>query len=123
MKAAAHASVWDFGAMSSFPEKPILFRYKAVDRIFIFAAKSSDLGKLAGNSSVFHFVTKPWDQPLHDEGEAYARKLMDAGAPVAATRYNKMIHDFVLLNASVLPFTGPQSGRLQSMHLKHFLRA
>jgi len=36
---------------------------------------------------------------LRDEGEAYARKLMQAGVPTVATRYNGMVHDFVMLNA------------------------
>jgi acetyl esterase len=35
---------------------------------------------------------------LRDEGEAYARKLTQAGVRVTATRYNGTIHDFVMLN-------------------------
>ena len=36
---------------------------------------------------------------LRDEGEAYARKLTEAGVRSVVTRYNATIHDFVMLNA------------------------
>jgi acetyl esterase len=36
---------------------------------------------------------------LRDEGEAYARKLWEAGVRVTCTRYIGTIHDFVMLNA------------------------
>lgn len=36
---------------------------------------------------------------LRDEGEAYARKLIEAGVPTTTARYNGTIHDFVMLNA------------------------
>lgn len=35
---------------------------------------------------------------LRDEGEAYGRKLDEAGVPVTTVRYNGTIHDFGLLN-------------------------
>ncbi|MFV8441481.1 alpha/beta hydrolase [Flavobacterium sp. LB2P44] len=50
---------------------------------------------------------------LRDEGEAYARKLDEAGVKVTATRYNGMIHDWGLLNAiSTIP--GTKSALLQA---------
>ncbi|NUY79624.1 alpha/beta hydrolase [Flavobacterium sp. MAH-1] len=43
---------------------------------------------------------------LRDEGEAFGRKLNEAGVKVTTTRYNGMIHDFGLLNAlATLPAT------------------
>ncbi|WP_375759749.1 alpha/beta hydrolase [Corallococcus exercitus] len=35
---------------------------------------------------------------LRDEGQAYARRLVDAGVPTLALQYEGMIHDFVMLD-------------------------
>jgi acetyl esterase len=42
--------------------------------------------------------------PLRDEGEAYARRLEEAGVPVTCTRYAGMIHPFFTLGG-VIPQT------------------
>ncbi len=58
---------------------------------------------------------------LRDEGEAYGRKLDEAGVPVTLLRYNGMIHDFGLLNAlAALPATRSlfvQAGAALKMYL------
>ncbi|MEU0913998.1 alpha/beta hydrolase [Streptomyces althioticus] len=36
---------------------------------------------------------------LRDEGEAYARKLLQAGVPTTNIRYNATLHDFMMLNS------------------------
>lgn len=35
---------------------------------------------------------------LRDEGEAYARRLTEAGVSTTCVRYNAAIHDFMMLN-------------------------
>jgi len=50
---------------------------------------------------------------LRDEGEAYARKLDDAGVDVTSTRYNGLIHDYGLLNA-ISQVAGVRSAMLQA---------
>lgn len=48
---------------------------------------------------------------LRDEGEAYARKLDNAGVDVINVRINGTIHDFMMLNA--LSETEPVKGALK----------
>jgi acetyl esterase len=59
---------------------------------------------------------------LRDEGEAYARKLDQAGIEVTSTRYNGLIHDYGLLNP-ISQVPGVRSALLHaSTELKKRLR-
>jgi acetyl esterase len=56
---------------------------------------------------------------LRDEGEAYARKLSQAGVPVTEVRYGGTIHDFVLLN----PIAGTPAPRAAIAQAASYLRS
>jgi acetyl esterase len=57
---------------------------------------NASLGQLRGLPDALTVVDE--NDVLRDEGEAYARKLAQAGVRVTSVRYNGTIHDFVLLN-------------------------
>jgi len=58
---------------------------------------NASLDQLAGLPEALVVVDE--NDVLRDEGEAYARRLSDAGVRVTSARYNGTIHDFVMLNA------------------------
>ena len=58
---------------------------------------NASLDEVAGLPEALIIVDE--NDVLRDEGEAYARRLSDAGVRVTSTRYNGTIHDFVMLNA------------------------
>jgi acetyl esterase len=67
------------------------------------------------------WVVTSENDPLRDEGEAYARRLKEARVSVIATGYNGMIHDFVLLNG-ILTDPEPQAAiRQMSAEIKAHL--
>ncbi|WP_433918131.1 alpha/beta hydrolase [Streptomyces canus] len=55
---------------------------------------------------------------LRDEGEAYARKLIQAGVPTTSIRYNAGLHDFMMLN----PVRGTQASSAAIEQAIHVLR-
>jgi acetyl esterase/lipase len=56
----------------------------------------ASLEELAGLPEAFVVVDE--NDVLRDEGEAYARKLVQAGVRTTSVRYNGTIHDFMMLN-------------------------
>ena len=54
------------------------------------------LEQLSGLPEAFIIVDE--NDVLRDEGEAYARKLTEAGVRTTSVRYNGTIHDFMMLN-------------------------
>ncbi|MFD5632085.1 alpha/beta hydrolase [Streptomyces sp. NPDC127072] len=55
---------------------------------------------------------------LRDEGEAYARKLVQAGVATTSIRYNASLHDFMMLN----PVRGTQASTAAVEQAVHVLR-
>jgi acetyl esterase/lipase len=54
------------------------------------------LDDLAGLPPAFLIVDE--NDVLRDEGEAYARRLTEAGVPTTSVRYNGTLHDFMMLD-------------------------
>ncbi|MBD9730878.1 alpha/beta hydrolase [Streptomyces sp. H28] len=64
------------------------------------------------------FVVVDENDVLRDEGEAYARKLIQAGVPTTHLRYNATLHDFMMLN----PVRGTQASTAAIEQAVHVLR-
>jgi acetyl esterase/lipase len=56
----------------------------------------ASLDELAGLPEAFLIVDE--NDVLRDEGEAYARKLVEAGVRTTSIRFNGAMHDFLMLN-------------------------
>jgi acetyl esterase len=69
----------------------------AADRTSIYASPlQASLSQIKGLPKAMVAVAE--NDVLRDEGEAYARKLDEAGVAVSTMRYNGMIHDWGVLN-------------------------
>lgn len=74
----------------------------------------ADLADLTGLPAAFVVVDE--NDVLRDEGEAYARRLVEAGVPTTSVRYNNTLHDFMMLNP--LRETAASTGAIeQAIHV------
>ncbi|MEV6655167.1 alpha/beta hydrolase [Streptomyces sp. NPDC051219] len=64
------------------------------------------------------FIAVDENDVLRDEGEAYARKLTQAGVPTTSVRYNGTLHDFMMLN----PVRSTQAATVAVEQAVHVLR-
>lgn len=67
-------------------------------------------------------ITGGWDV-LRDEGQAYARRLMEAGVQTTATLYPDTMHDFVMLNVLCQTPAARSAIAQANDHLKRLLHA
>jgi acetyl esterase/lipase len=74
------------------------------------------LDELAGLPPAFVIVDE--NDVLRDEGEAYARRLTEAGVPTTSVRFNGILHDFMMLN----PLRGTQATTAAVEQAVHVLR-
>ena len=74
----------------------------------------ASVDQLAGLPEAFLIVDE--NDVLRDEGEAYGRKLTEAGVRTTSLRYNGIIHDFMMLNP--LRQTAATTGAIeQAIHI------
>jgi acetyl esterase len=72
------------------------------------------IDQLAGLPEAFVVVIE--NDVLRDEGEAYARRLIQAGVRTTCVRYNGIVHDFMTLNS--LRNTAASTGAIeQAIHV------
>lgn len=64
------------------------------------------------------FLVVDENDVLRDEGEAYGRKLIEAGVRTTLVRYDGTIHDFMMLN----PLSGSAATRAAIAQATHILR-
>lgn len=70
--------------------------------------------ELTGLPETFLIVDE--NDVLRDEGEAYGRKLIQAGVPTTLVRYNATIHDFMMLNP-LRESAAPTAAIEQAIHI------